>query len=138
MTIEEVDLRIFELNKQQKKKILVVEDNMINSIVLKKILESNHFEVSVAEDGKLGVEATLTFHPDLILMDINMPVMNGYESTIAIRNLEAPFNAIPIFAVTAELSPETIVKVKEAGMNEYFPKPVDVNELMTTILNYIK
>jgi CheY-like chemotaxis protein len=71
-------------------------------------------------------------------MDINMPVMNGYESTIAIRNLEAPFNAIPIFAVTAELSPETIVKVKEAGMNEYLPKPVDVNELMTTILKYIK
>ena len=138
MTIEEVDLLIFELNKQQKKKILVVEDNMINAIVLKKILESNHFEVSVAEDGKLGVEATLTFHPDLILMDINMPVMNGYESTIAIRNLESPFNTIPIFAVTAELSPETIEKVKEAGMNEYFPKPVNVNELMTTILNYIK
>lgn len=138
MTIEEVDQRIFELNKIQKKKVLVVEDNMINAIVLKKILESNHFEVSVAEDGKLGVEMTISYQPDLILMDINMPVMNGYESSLAIRALTAPLNSTPIFAVTAELSPETVGKVKEAGMNEYFPKPVDVNLLMTTILNYIK
>ena len=137
MSSTDLTLRVEALNASSIKKILIVEDNQINAIVLKRILQKYHFDTFVAEDGKLGVEAVSSYKPDLILMDINMPIMNGIEATKAIRKLDSEFNNIPIFAVTADITEETNKISISAGMNEYIKKPVDVDELLKLILDYL-
>lgn len=137
MTEQSISDKAIHLNRDTAKKILIVEDNKINSVILSRILQKYAFEVFVAEDGLAGIEAVKSFAPDLVLMDINMPIMNGYDSCIGIRKLEESIKNVPIFAVTAELSPETQNKVKEVGMNEFFSKPIDIDELLTKILDYL-
>lgn len=125
------------LNENTPKKILIVEDNQINAIILKRILQKYHFDTFVAENGKLGVEAVSTYVPDLILMDINMPVMNGIDATKAIRALKNEYSRIPIFAVTADITDETNRVSISAGMNEYIKKPVEIDEMLKLILDYL-
>lgn len=137
MSSTDLTLRVEALNASSIKKILIVEDNQINAIVLKRILQKYHFDTYVAENGKLGVEAVSSYKPDLILMDINMPIMNGIEATKMIRSLSDEFNNIPIFAVTADITEETNKISILAGMNEYVKKPVDVDELLILILDYL-
>lgn len=129
-------LRVEALNADSIKRLLIVEDNQINAIVLKRILQKYKFDTLVAEDGKLGLEAVSTYNPDLILMDIQMPVMNGIDATIAIRKLDN-FKNTPIFAVTADFSDETQKNSISAGMNEYIKKPVEIDELLKLILDYL-
>ena len=129
-------LRVEALNADSIKRVLIVEDNQINAIVLKRILQKYKFDTLVAEDGKLGLEAVSTYNPDLILMDIQMPVMNGIDATIAIRKLDN-FKNTPIFAVTADFSDETQKNSISAGMNEYIKKPVEIDELLKLILDYL-
>lgn len=137
MSSTDLTLRVEALNASSIKKILIVEDNQINAIVLKRILQKYHFDTYVAENGKLGVEAVSSYKPDLILMDINMPIMNGIEATKMIRSLSDEFNNIPIFAVTADITEETNKISILAGMNEYVKKPVDVDKLLILILDYL-
>ncbi len=137
MSNTDLILRAEALNEISNKKILIVEDNQINAIVLKRVLQKYNFDTHVAVDGKMGVEAVMSYQPDLILMDINMPVMNGIEATKAIRSLNGTFNNIPIFAVTADITDETNRISRSAGMNEYIKKPVEVEELLTLILDYL-
>lgn len=129
-------LRVEALNVDSIKRVLIVEDNQINAIVLKRILQKYKFDTLVAEDGKLGLEAVSTYNPDLILMDIQMPVMNGIDATIAIRKLDN-FKNTPIFAVTADITDETQKNSISAGMNEYIKKPVEIDELLKLILDYL-
>ena len=118
--------------------ILVVEDNMINLLLLKTLLLKKNYNIITATNGQEAIELLANATPDIILMDINMPVMNGYEASIAIRNSEARINSIPIIAVTAELHPDTRNKCIEAGMNGYVPKPIDMEELVETIKKFVK
>ncbi|MDQ1339601.1 MAG: two-component system, sensor histidine kinase and response regulator, partial [Campylobacterota bacterium] len=120
-------------------KILLVEDNKINQEVILGLLESSKIAIEVANDGleavtkyKSSLENGTLF--ELILMDLQMPVMDGFEATKAIRQID---KNIPIVALTANAMKEDIEKTKEAGMNEHLNKPINVEKLYSTLLKYI-
>ncbi|MBR6013253.1 MAG: response regulator [Selenomonadaceae bacterium] len=125
-----------EVNFTQKH-ILLVDDIDVNREIAKMLLEEFGFTVDTAVDGKDAVEKFAASTPgdyDLILMDIQMPVMNGYEATKKIRELENPELAkIPIIAMTANAFAEDVKNAKEAGMNSHIAKPIDVKQLLRTI-----
>ena len=120
-----------ELSQIGKKRILVVDDNKINQKVTQKILEKYNFSSSVANDGEEAIEAVRDNDFCLVLMDINMPRMNGIEATEEIRK----FNPhIPIIALTAVELEEMRIKIKESGMNDIISKPYDVPKFLNTIV----
>ena len=124
----------FDLNG---KRILVVEDNAMNQMVLKMIMKKwLNTEVDFANNGEEALELMKTIKFDVILMDLQMPVMDGYEATIEIRKGNSGINDknIPIIAVTADVMETTKDRVKEIGMNYYLSKPVDKSKLYNTIL----
>ncbi len=125
------------LNSSTPKKALLVEDNSINAFPLERILTNLNFDTKIAENGQIGYELTLEYKLDLVLMDINMPVLNGYDSPKLIESSREDINKVPIFAVTAELGNDVPSKVKDAGMNEYIPKPINVSDLEILILKYL-
>jgi CheY-like chemotaxis protein/two-component sensor histidine kinase len=109
------------------KKILVVEDNAINQMVIKMIVKKwLNTEVKYANNGQEGLDALQQEAFDLILMDLQMPVMDGYEATMAIRagQVGDQYKNIPIVAVTADVMETTKMRVKEIGMNQYLSKPL--------------
>ena len=109
----------------------------MNREIAIEILSSAGFEVDAAEDGKQAVEQFLAAPADtyqLILMDIQMPVMNGYEAAEAVRALDHPqAKTIPIFAMTANAFAEDINKALAAGMNGHIAKPLDVEKMLETL-----
>lgn len=118
------------------KHILVVDDSPVNRMVFKAIINDwSNTKTSFANNGAEGIEVLRNQQVDLVLMDLQMPVMNGYEATIAIRNHEAgPKNTgIPIIAVTTEDQEGTKERVLEIGMNDYMNKPVDRHTLLHKI-----
>ena len=124
------------------KHILLVEDNELNQEIAQTILEDAGMVIETASDGAAAVQKMEQAHPgqyDLILMDIQMPVMNGYEAARRIRALNNPELAcIPIVAMTANAFEEDKEKSFEAGMNGHLAKPVSVETLMNTLKNIIK
>ena len=123
------------------KKILLVEDNEINQEIARAILEEVGLIIDTADDGTEAVERIETVQADtydLILMDIQMPVMDGYEATRRIRALNDPAKAgIPIVAMTANAFEEDRQRAFEAGMNAHVAKPIDVPELMETLQRFL-
>ncbi len=119
------------------KRILLVEDNALNQEIAVEILREAGFLVEVASDGSVAVEKMRNAVPgqyDLILMDIQMPVMDGYEATRKIRAMEAPFcRAIPILAMTANAFEEDRQDAIAAGMNGHLAKPIDPNAFLKTL-----
>lgn len=118
------------------KLILVVEDNAINQMVIKMITKKwLNTTVVYANNGQEGLDALQQQRFDLVLMDLQMPVMDGYEATIAIRNGEVGDNNknIPIIAVTADVMETTKIRVKEIGMNFYISKPLKNDTLFLAI-----
>ncbi|MEK8179760.1 PAS domain S-box protein [Flavobacterium buctense] len=117
-----------------KKIIFIVEDNKINMLLAKTLVKQilPNAEIIELENGKEAYEKVQTLVPDLILMDIQMPIMNGYESTTAIRSLPNTAN-IPIIALTAGTVVGEKEKCIENGMNDYIPKPID-KELLEKII----
>lgn len=118
------------------KAILVVEDNAMNQMVIKMITKKwLNTTVDFANNGQEGVEKLMEKDYDIILMDLQMPIMDGYEATIAIRNGEAGEDkkGIPIIALTADVMETTKTRVIEIGMNKYLSKPVDKDTLFEII-----
>ena len=123
------------------KKILLVEDNELNREIAQEILEENGFIVDTAEDGTVAVEKMKRAKPDeydLILMDIQMPTMDGYEATKQIRTLETGISGIPIIAMTANAFEEDRKAALEAGMNEHIAKPIDVGKLKAMLARFLQ
>ena len=118
-------------------KVLYIEDHPAQRDILAQMLELNGFEVSVASDGVEGVEKTKAWLPDLILMDLRMPRMDGFEAIKVIRSEEKTAQ-IPIIAISAWASAKHKERALAAGANEHFTKPVDLNRLLTTIGRYLK
>ncbi len=122
-------------------KILLVEDNEINQQIVQGILKSEGFSVTTAENGAEALSLLRSHETgpfDLILMDIQMPIMDGYTATRAIRSMPSPDNAVPIIAITAHAMPEEREKCYNAGINEYVSKPVNPHTLFTAIARLIK
>ena len=114
--------------------ILVAEDNPISSEFIVKILSRMGHQVTAVENGQQALDQLARQQFDCILMDIQMPVMNGYEATKKIRALHrSDAGRIPIIAMTANAFTEDRIRAKEAGMDEHVAKPVDVELLMKVI-----
>lgn len=124
------------------KKILLTEDNELNREIAVELLKEEGFILDTAEDGTIAVEKMRTAKPgqyDLILMDIQMPIMDGYEATRQIRKLKNPETAnIPIVAITANAFEEDRQKALEAGMNEHVSKPIDMERLLEIMKKVLK
>ncbi len=114
-------------------RVLVAEDNQINQVVIRAILTRAGHDVDIVEDGARTVEAAAGSDYDLILMDVQMPEMDGPTATRAIRALSGPRSEIPIVALTANAMAGDREKYLAAGMNEYVSKPIDADELNAAI-----
>jgi PAS domain S-box-containing protein len=125
------------LRSIQGARILLVEDNEINQQVAQEILENAGFVIDIAEDGLKAVEAVEKTSYDLVLMDIQMPVMDGYESTKTIRG-NPQFKDLPILAMSASAMTQDLEDAKAVGMNDHVAKPIDVDGLMKTLLKWVK
>ena len=110
-------------------KVLIVEDNEMNRDMLSRRLERRGFTVLIAVDGAEGVAMTKTELPAIVLMDMSLPVMNGWEATRAIRADDATAS-IPVIALTAHSMPGDREKAMEAGCDDYDTKPVDLPRLL--------
>ena len=118
--------------------ILLVEDNFVNQVMTKQMLELMGCTVEIAENGKEAVAKAGSGRYDLILMDVMMPEMNGYEATQAIRALDAPYCARPIIALTASAREGDKQKCVDAGMNDYLPKPINKNLLNGVLHKWLR
>ena len=124
----------FNTNLLKDKKVLIVEDNRINQIVTKRILEKKGVICTIAENGIEAVRFANKERYDLILMDLNMPLKNGFEATQEIRTFD---RSIPILALTAVEIEEVRNEIYQTGMNDIIVKPYDVTKFIQTILKNI-
>ncbi len=115
------------------KKILIVDDDVRNSFALSKLLSEKGIAVRIAQNGQKALDL-LAEDPeiDLVLMDIMMPVMDGYETTRRIR-AQQEFSSLPILALTAKAMKGDREKCLAAGANDYLPKPIDVDRLFSML-----
>jgi two-component system, cell cycle response regulator DivK len=113
-------------------KILYVEDNEDNAYMLKRRLERAGFEVVVAPDGEQGLALAREQRPDLILMDLSLPVLDGWEATRRLKGAEAT-RTIPVIALSAHAMPGDREKALEAGCDDYDAKPVNLPSLLAKI-----
>ena len=118
-------------------KILYVEDNEDNIYMLKTRLERKGYTISVANDGVEAISKAKTENPELIIMDVGLPVMDGYEATKILKESEGTKN-IPIIILTAHALSINIEKSKQAGADEFEPKPVNTASLIAKIEKLIK
>jgi len=117
-------------------KVLAVEDIALNQLLLKSLLDDFGFEYDMASNGKIAIEKLKAENYDIILMDLQMPEMNGFEATEYIRN---KMNSnIPILALTADVTTVDLAKCKEAGMNDYLAKPIDERALYAKMIGLLK
>jgi two-component system, cell cycle response regulator DivK len=117
-------------------KILIVEDNEMNRDMLSRRLERKGFDVVMAEDGKVGVDMSKSENPDLILMDLSLPVMDGWEATSTIK-ADSATNSIPIIVLTAHAMAGDREKALEAGADEYDTKPIEFKRLLGKIKEFL-
>ena len=118
------------------RRILVVEDHEENRRIMRDLLTSAGYEMIEAVTGEEGVTLAQTQHPDLILMDIQLPGIDGYETTRRIKANPA-LRAIPIIAVTSYALSGDDVKAREAGCNDYVTKPFSPRALLAKIREYL-
>ena len=117
-------------------KVLVVEDMALNQLLMKTLLDDFGFEREIADNGRIAIEKLETNSYDIILMDLQMPEMNGFEATEYIRNVMK--SDIPIIALTADVTTVDLAKCKLVGMNDYLAKPVDERLLYSKIIGLVK
>ncbi len=115
-----------------KAKVLVVEDNIETYELVRFILERNGYETFLAMNGRDGVNAALKQKPDLIIMDLAMPEMDGWTATQNIK-AEPETRSIPLIALTARATRNERIRALEAGCDEFLTKPIDIEELLETM-----
>ena len=133
--VEEVEILKLEATIQNLR-VLVAEDVALNKLLIKMILSDFGFEHDVVDNGKMAIEQLQTHTYDIILMDMQMPEMNGFEATEYIRKTMK--SNIPIIALTADVTTVDVAKCKEFGMDAYISKPIDENELYNKIVALVK
>jgi len=118
-------------------RILLVEDNEMNRDMLSRRLVRNGYEVAIAVDGQQGVDMAASEQPDLILMDMSLPVIDGWEATRRVRANETT-RKIPVIALTAHAMAGDREKAIEAGCDDYDTKPVEIARLLGKIAALLK
>jgi signal transduction histidine kinase/CheY-like chemotaxis protein len=126
-----------ELGRLRDARVLLVEDNELNQEVALALLQDAHMSIDLAQNGEVAVNMVNHNKYDLVLMDMQMPVMDGITAAKAIRS-KPQFRALPIIAMTANVMPADREKCIEAGMNDHVAKPIDPDELFTALLRWIK
>ena len=112
-------------------KILIVEDNEMNRDMLSRRLTRRGYEIVVAQDGQEGLDKMRSETPDLVLMDMGLPVLDGWQAT------SEDISGIPVIALTAHALEQDRVKAMEAGADDYDTKPVNLNRLIEKIENHL-
>jgi len=125
---------ISSINSKKDIKILVAEDNKMNQMVLEMLLEDSNIELDFANDGKIALDKFKNSTYNMILMDIQMPNMNGYEATRAIRDID---ENVKIIGLSANAMQEDIDKAKQSGMDDYLTKPIDLAKLYVSLSKYL-
>lgn len=128
--IEEQTSEIKNLN------VLVVEDILLNQLLMKTLLDDFGFKRDIAANGRIAIEKLETNTYDVILMDLQMPIMNGFETTEYIRTIMK--SDIPIIALTADVTTVDLAKCKAVGMNDYLAKPIDDRLLYAKLVSLVK
>ncbi len=123
-------------SSEYKGTILYVEDNSDNRLLVKRILLAEDYSLLEAKDAKEALAVLKTERPDLILMDINMPDMDGYTLTTKIKSMPG-FERVPILALTANVMRGDKEKTLEAGCDGYIQKPLDIDQLTREIERYL-
>lgn len=119
------------------KKILVAEDSSVIQNLTKKILTLQNYQISAVKNGKQVIEKLDKEQFDLILMDIHMPQMDGMECARTIRQMTGDISKIPIIAITGNANNYSMDDFKAAGINEFIPKPLNYDNLVTVVNNYL-
>jgi CheY-like chemotaxis protein len=133
----EAEAEILELDTEIKNiNVLVAEDIALNQLLMKTLLDEFGFKCDIAGNGKIAVEKLQASTFDIVLMDLQMPEMNGFEATDYIRN--TMHSNIPIIALTADVTTVDLAKCKAVGMNDYIAKPVDEKILYSKIVGSVK
>lgn len=128
---------ILELDDENKNiKVLVVEDILLNQLLMKTLLDDFGFERDIASNGRIAIEKMESKSFDVILMDLQMPEMNGFETTEYIRNTMN--SKVPIIALTADVTTADLARCTEVGMNDYIAKPVNERILYSKIVGLVK
>ena len=120
-----------------KGRVLIVEDNMDTYELVRFILEKNGYEVFLAVNGRDGVNAATKQKPDLIVMDLSMPEMDGWTATRLIKENKQT-SAIPLIALTAHVLPGDRQRAVDSGCDEFITKPMDLLELVETVDRWVK
>jgi len=118
------------------KRILYVEDNFENRLFVRRVLESMGLEMLEAHDGQTGIDMAQAEQPDLILMDVGLPGMDGLETTAKLRRIPT-VGTIPIIALTANAMKGDRERCLEAGCDGYLQKPIGVTELREQVLGFL-
>ncbi len=118
-------------------RILLAEDNVINQKVVSSLLKGSDIEIDMAPDGKIAVEMAQSIEYDLILMDVNMPVMNGLEATQRLKASKGTEH-LPVVALSGSTMPDEIAEMKACGMDDRLEKPIKVPELFSVFSKYLK
>ncbi|MFD2036753.1 response regulator [Belliella marina] len=122
----------------ENKKVLVAEDSSVIINLTKNVLMFENYHITAVKNGKQLLDKLASEDFDLILMDINMPIMDGIECTKAVRALADPKKAnIPIIAITGNYKNYTLDDFKKAGMNDYILKPLDYDHLLATVKKHL-
>lgn len=120
-----------------KKRVLIAEDSSVIQNLTKKVLQFQNYDIDSVKDGKKVLDKLEKESFDIILMDINMPTMDGMECSKQIRAMRDPQKAqTPIIAITGNANNYTDDDFKSAGINEYIPKPIDFDVLVETVNRY--
>lgn len=130
-----------ETVKLEGRRILVAEDNELNWLMAENLITGAGMIAVRAENGQDCVDKLLEKRPciyDAVLMDLRMPVMDGFETTRVIRSLKRGFNSVPIIAMTADALSEDVKKCFDCGMNAHIAKPIDIEALKAVLIKYIK
>ena len=119
-------------------RVLLAEDNAINTLLARTLLEADGYDVDCVVNGAEAVEAAREWGFDLILMDMQMPVMDGLQATRLIRQMEGGAGRTPIVAMTANAMPAAIKACRDAGMDEHLSKPIDADAFLTTVRRMVR